>query len=218
MTLLFSGPPGVGKTACAEGLAAELGLSILVADYGQVENCFVGETEKNISRLFREAASHRALLFLDEADAVLANRDRAFRNWEVRAVNVLLQQIERYEGVCILATNRLEDLDRALERRVSIKIRFERPDTEQRRRIWEILVPPSLPLADDVDLDSLAEYDLSGGEIKNALLNAARAALTRGPHAKVTGQDLRRSARAELDGKWGGSAGEPIGYGRSGAL
>ena len=126
--LLFSGPPGTGKTATAEALAHELGKPILVADYSRIQNCFVGQTEKNIVRAFREAKDQDAVLFWDEADAMFYDRDSASRNWEVRDVNVLLQQLEQFEGVCILATNRKITLDKALQRRITLKVEFQRPD------------------------------------------------------------------------------------------
>ena len=132
--LLFSGPPGTGKTATAEALAHELEKPILVADYSRIQNCFVGQTEKNIVRVFREARSQDAVLFWDEADAMFYDRDLAARTWEVRDVNVLLQQLERFEGTCILATNRKVSLDKALERRIALKVDFELPDRAQRRR------------------------------------------------------------------------------------
>ena len=169
IVLMFSGPPGVGKTATAEALAHELGKSILVADYSKIQNCFVGQTEKNIVRVFREAKDQDAVLFWDEADAMFYDRDSASRNWEVRDVNVLLQQVEGFAGICILATNRKVTLDKALQRRITVKVEFNRPDRGERRRIWEKLLPRKLPLARDVDPDSLCQTDLSGGEIKNVV-------------------------------------------------
>jgi SpoVK/Ycf46/Vps4 family AAA+-type ATPase len=201
VTLLFEGPPGVGKTACAEALAASLGKKILVADYSRLQNCFVGVTEKNIAATFRVAAREDAVLFWDEADAMFFDRDQAQQTFEVRHVNVLLQELERFEGVCVLATNRAVSLDPALERRISLKVRFERPDRVMRRAIWDKLIPEALPLTDDVDLDRLAESDLTGGEIKNAVLNAARLALTRGPEARLTREDFEQAIAKERDGR-----------------
>jgi len=212
VTLLFSGPPGTGKTASAEALARELGKPILVANYAEIQNCFVGMTEKNIARTFREAKAHDAVLFWDEADAMFYDRDSASRNWEVRDVNVLLQELERFEGVCVLATNRKVALDKALERRITMKVEFERPDREARRGIWEKMLPKKMPLAQDVDLDRLAEADLSGGEIKNVVLNAARLALQRGGKAKVTMNDLLKAVDMETEGKWSENGGSGIGF------
>ncbi len=212
LTLLFSGPPGVGKTASAEALADRLDLPILVTDYSQVQNCWVGQTEKNIVRTFWVARATDAVLFWDEADAMFYDRDSGFRNYEVRQVNVLLQQIERFEGICILATNRKTSLDRALERRIAMKVEFERPDRRMRRRIWGKLIPDAMPLADDVDLEKLSEADLTGGEIKNAVLNAARLAIAGKEGAQITMQHLRKAVRMEKEGKWKKGRGSPVGF------
>ena len=207
VTLLFSGPPGVGKTACAEALAHELDRPILVADYSQIQNCFVGQTEKNIVEMFRVARAHEAVLFWDEADAMFYDREMAARSWEVRDVNVLLQELERFDGVCVLATNRKVSLDKALERRISLKVEFERPDREMRRQIWEKLIPEKLPLSDDVDLDKLSAFDLTGGEIKNVVLNAARLTVARNSNGPVTMADLEDALDVETQGKWSGDVG-----------
>jgi hypothetical protein len=201
-TVLFSGPPGTGKTATAEALAYELGKPLLTIDYSRVQNCFVGQTEKNIVRAFREAKSQDAVLFWDEADAMFYDRDQARYNWEIRDVNVLLQQIEQFEGVCILATNRKVTLDKALQRRIALKLEFDRPDCLQRRQIWEKLLPPKLPLAPDISLDLLCKSDLSGGEIKNVVLNAARLAWKRDPPGPLSMNDFQEALTLELLGGW----------------
>lgn len=210
--LLFSGPPGTGKTATAEGIAHELDKPILVADYSRIQNCFVGQTEKNISRVFYEAKKQDAVLFWDEADAMFYDRDSARYNWEVRDVNVLLQHLERFEGVCILATNRKITLDKALERRISLKIEFERPGPRERREIWQRFLPPKLPLGGDVNLDRLGEADLAGGEIKNVVLNAARLALRRNSNGPITMQDFATAIEMETKNRWNAEGRKPIGF------
>jgi SpoVK/Ycf46/Vps4 family AAA+-type ATPase len=212
VTLLFSGPPGVGKTASAEALAHELGRPILPVDYSEVQNCYVGNTEKNIVRMFREAAAREAVLFWDEADAMFYDRDAAARTWEVRDVNVLLQELERFEGVCVLATNRRVSLDPALERRITLKVAFEPPDREERLAIWQRMIPAKLPLGHDVDLDVLTAAELTGGEIKNVLLNAARLALGRGPEGPVTMADFGEALRMEKAGSRRGDRSGGIGF------
>jgi AAA+ superfamily predicted ATPase len=197
--LLFYGPPGTGKTATAEALAHELCRPLIVADYSKIQNPYVGMTEKNIVRVFQEAQRRKAVLFWDEADAMLFDRDDAVRTWEVRDVNVLLQQIERFEGVCILATNRHKNLDKALARRISMQVEFRRPQTaSERLRIWNAMLPPQLPLDSSVDLGVIAQEDLSGGEIKNVLLNAARFAAARGDaNPKLTHADFEEAVQWE---------------------
>jgi AAA+ superfamily predicted ATPase len=212
VTLLFWGPPGTGKTASAEGLACELGKPILVVNYAEIQSCWVGETEKNIVRAFNEAKRHDAVLFWDEADAIFFDRDSAARNWEVRDVNVLLQELERFDGVCVLATNRQLTLDKALERRITLKVEFARPDRNMRRQIWEKLLPKNMPVTGDVDLDELSKPDLSGGEIKNAVLNAARTALERRGKGPVRMDDFICAIEMETKGRWSEGGGKPIGF------
>jgi SpoVK/Ycf46/Vps4 family AAA+-type ATPase len=211
-TMLFYGPPGTGKTATAEAIAHELGKPLLVADYSQIQNCFVGQTEKNISAIFRKARQNSAVLFWDEADAMFFDRDRASQAWEVRDVNMLLQQIERFEGVCILSTNRRVTLDKALERRITAKVEFPRPDRALRETIWKKLLPKKLPIAKDVQLSDLSAADLSGGEIKNVILNAARLACVRSESRAVTAEDFRKALKMETGERWAGKSRQPAGF------
>jgi SpoVK/Ycf46/Vps4 family AAA+-type ATPase len=125
---------------------------------------------------------------------------------------VLLTELEKYEGVCILATNRKVSLDPALERRISLKIEFDRPDRTERQQIWRRLIPEKLPLGGDVDVAALAEHDLSGGEIKNAVLNAARLALTRGATGPLTHADFKEAIRLEHDGRLRADSHPKIGF------
>jgi hypothetical protein len=212
VTVLFYGPPGTGKTATAEAIAHELDKPLLVADYAKLQNCFVGQTEKNIVSTFRKARQHDAVLFWDEADAMFFDRDAASRTWEVRDVNVLLQEIERFEGVCILATNRQVTLDKALERRITAKVPFPRPDSALRETIWRKLLPKRLPLAPGVDIARLSREDLAGGEIKNVILNAARFACGRGEDASVTADDFERALIMETTERWTQAGGRRIGF------
>ncbi|MDO8433076.1 MAG: ATP-binding protein [Candidatus Binatus sp.] len=217
VTALFSGPPGTGKTASAEAIAHAMGKPILAIDYAEIQNAFVGETEKNITRVFREAREAEAVLFWDEADAMFFNRDSAYRNWEVREVNVLLQELERFDGVCILSTNRKVTLDPALERRIAVKVEFERPDLNIRREIWRRMIPDKLPML-DVDVEKLAACDLTGGEIKNVVLNAARIALSREGKGPVTMADFERAIAMETTNRWSRQGGAPIGFQQTGRI
>jgi len=212
VTMLFYGPPGTGKTATAEGLAHALDRPFLSVSYPEIMNSFVGMTEKNIARVFRAARDSGAVLFWDEVDSMLYDRDSARQGWEVRDINVLLQELEKFEGLCILATNRQPCLDKALERRIALKVPFERPSQDQRRQIWDVMIPEELPLASDVCLDSLAAEDLSGGEIKNVLLNAARGALLRGADTELRMDDLRQAIESEHKGRWSNGASKPFGF------
>ncbi|HOX05708.1 MAG TPA: ATP-binding protein [Planctomycetota bacterium] len=199
VTLLFAGPPGVGKTACAEALAHELGRPILVADYARLQSCWIGETDKHIVAIFREARQSGAVLFWDEADSMFFDRENAFHAWEVRTVNVLLQEIERFDGVCVLTTNRRVALDPALERRITLKVEFSAPDRTMRRRIWEKMLGARLPLSGDVDAGWLSQAELTGGQIKNVLLNAARLALAERSAGPVTRADFEAAMAMELE-------------------
>ena len=185
LLMLFYGPPGTGKTMTAEAIAGELGMNVAYVRVDRLISAYVGETEKNIYELFREIDRQKTLLLIDEADSLLYTRESAHRSWEMREVNTLLQAIERYDGIAILTTNNEIMLDRALERRLSFKIEFKVPSKELRRKIWErFLYSAKLPLSEDIDLERLSRYELTGGHIKNVVLNAAREAA----HALIEGQ------------------------------
>ncbi|GMV92626.1 MAG: hypothetical protein AMXMBFR82_24040 [Candidatus Hydrogenedentota bacterium] len=215
VTMLFAGPPGTGKTASAEALAGELKKDLLVVNYARIQDCFVGQTEKNIVATFREARAKDAVLFWDEADAMFYDRNLASRTWEVRDVNVLLQEIERFDGVCILATNRKITLDKALERRITLKVEFEPPNRESREAIFKKLIPAKMPLARDVTFDKLSDLELSGGEIKNVILNAARIALHRGgTRTRIAMRDFDQALELSRKGALRKSERRSIGFRR----
>ncbi len=185
LLMLFYGPPGTGKTMTAEAIAGELGMNVAYVRVDRLISAYVGETEKNIYELFREIDRQKTLLLIDEADSLLYTRESAHRSWEMREVNTLLQAIERYDGIAILTTNNEIMLDKALERRLSFKIEFKVPSKELRKKIWErFLYSAKLPLSEDIDLERLSRYELTGGHIKNVVLNAAREAA----HALIEGQ------------------------------
>jgi SpoVK/Ycf46/Vps4 family AAA+-type ATPase len=178
----FAGPPGTGKTICAEAVAHALGMKLLVVDYAEAESMWVGETPKNIARIFRDAADQDAVLFFDEADAIATRRSIGAALPHDRemnlTVNVLLRELEAFNGIVILATNLAANFDPAFERRIRTHVLFEMPGAEERKRIWELQIHPTkTPLAADVDFRRLAErYVASGGDIKNAVIKAAAAA------------------------------------------
>ncbi len=178
----FAGPPGTGKTICAEAIANALGMKLLVVDYAEVESMWMGETPKNIAGVFRSAAEQNAVLFFDEADSIAARRSTGVNLPQQRegnlSVNVLLRELEMFNGVVIFATNLAANFDPAFERRIRTHVKFEMPGVEERERIWLVqLHPRKTPLAEDVDFKFLAQQNvMSGGEIRNAVIKAAAAA------------------------------------------
>jgi SpoVK/Ycf46/Vps4 family AAA+-type ATPase len=178
----FAGPPGTGKTICAEAIAHSLGRELLVVRYAELESMWMGETPKNVAAIFRTAREEQAVLLFDEADAVAARRSTSVDSGSQResnsVVNVLLQELERYSGVVIFATNLAANFDPAFERRIRTHVLFEMPGEAERAKIWQVqLHPLRTPLAADVDFNALAHrYPVSGGDIQNAVLKAALAA------------------------------------------
>jgi SpoVK/Ycf46/Vps4 family AAA+-type ATPase len=178
----FAGPPGTGKTICAEAIAKSLGRQLLVVRYAELESMWMGETSKNVAAIFRTAREEQAVLLFDEADAIAARRSTSVDSGSQResnsVVNVLLQELERYTGVVIFATNLAANFDPAFERRIRTHVLFELPGETERARIWKVQLHPSrTPLAPDVDFNALAhQYEVSGGDIQNAVLKAALAA------------------------------------------
>src|ERR687885_1605075 len=186
----FAGPPGTGKTICAEALAYSLNKKLLVVRYAELESRWVGQTAKHVTAVFRSAARQDAVLFFDEADAIAGRRftsvSAAYEREANAVVNVLLHELENFPGVVIFATNLAANIDPAFERRIRTHILFEMPNAEERERIWRVqLHSRKTPLAEDVDFRFLAEaYPRSGGDIKNAVLKAAQIATTEpGPDA-----------------------------------
>jgi len=182
LTFNFAGPPGTGKTICAEAVANALGMKLLRVNYAEAESMWAGETPKNIAGVFRAASDEGAVLFFDEADAIAARRSTGSNLPYEREMNitvdVLLRELEGFNGVAIFATNVAANFDPAFERRIRTHVLFEMPGEEQRAEIWRLQVHPTkTPLAPDVDFHDLAKkYPASGGDIKNAVIKAAAAA------------------------------------------
>jgi SpoVK/Ycf46/Vps4 family AAA+-type ATPase len=186
----FAGPPGTGKTICAEALAYTLHRKLLVVRYSELESRWVGQTAKHVASVFRAAERQDAVLFFDESDTIAGRRFATMQAAVDReansVVNVLLHELEAFPGIVIFATNLAANMDPAFERRIRTHILFEMPNAAERERIWRVqLHPQKTPLADDVDFRVLAErYPRSGGDIKNAVLKAAQIATTEpGPDA-----------------------------------
>ena len=178
----FAGAPGTGKTICAEAIANELGRRLLVVRYAEMESLWMGETPKNVAAVFRMARQENAVLLFDEADSIAARRstslDHGFLRESNTVVNVLLKELETFNGVVIFATNLAANFDPAFERRIRTHVLFEMPGVDEREQIWRVQMHPRLtPLASDVNFRLLAEtYEASGGDIRNAVLKAAMAA------------------------------------------
>jgi ATP-dependent 26S proteasome regulatory subunit len=213
LNALFSGPPGTGKTMAAEVIARDLRLDLYQIDLSQVVSKYIGETEKNLSQIFREAQSSNAILFFDEADALFGKRSEvkdAHDRYANIEVGYLLQKMEEYEGIAILATNLRQHLDDAFVRRMQFIVEFPFPDEEYRRRIWEVIFPREAPLGEDVDFGVLArEVKLAGGNIKNIALAAAFYAagdggVVRMPHLmRAARREHQKLGRTWNDARWG---------------
>jgi ATP-dependent 26S proteasome regulatory subunit len=200
VTVLFAGPPGTGKTMAAEIIAAELGLDLYKIDLSTVVSKYIGETEKNLERIFNEAQSSNAILFFDEADAIFGKRSEvkdAHDRYANIEISYLLQRMEAYDGVTILATNLRANLDEAFTRRLGFAVDFPFPDEADRLRIWQTLFPPGVPRAPELDFGLLARrFKLAGGNIRNVIVGAAY--LAAADSGQVTMKHLLHCTRREL--------------------
>jgi hypothetical protein len=200
ISALFTGPPGTGKTLAAQIIANELGIDLYRIDLSTVVSKYIGETEKNLERIFKEAQASNAILFFDEADAIFGKRSEvkdAHDRYANIEVGYLLQRMEAYDGIAILATNLRANLDEAFTRRLQFIIHFPFPEEEYRRRIWEVLTPPDLPGADGLDHAVMAKrFKLAGGSIRNIIASAAFLAASDG--GQVTMAHLMHGARREF--------------------
>lgn len=200
VTALFSGSPGTGKTMAAEVIAKVLELDVFKIDLSGMVSKYIGETEKNLEKVFAEAESTSAILFFDEADAIFGKRSEV-KDAHDRYANIetsyLLQRMEAYDGVTILSTNLRANLDEAFTRRMQVIVDFPFPDDEQRLRIWQTLFPKGVPCADDVDLATMARrFKFAGGSIRNALISAAYFAAADGGELNM--RHLMHGTRREL--------------------
>jgi ATP-dependent 26S proteasome regulatory subunit len=197
VTALFAGESGTGKTLAAEVLAGELGLDLYRIDLAATVSKYIGETEKNLRRLFLAAEASGAVLLFDEADALFGKRGEVkdghdrYANLEVA---YLLQRMESYRGLAILTTNLRSNVDRAFLRRLRFVVQFPFPDPRERAEIWRRTFPTSAPL-DGIDLGALAKLAVAGGSIKAIALSAAFAAAEGG--GAITPAHVLRAARVE---------------------
>ena len=177
MSILFYGAPGTGKTMSAQVLANALGMPLYRVDLSQLISKYIGETQKNIGRIFDEAEKCDCILLFDEADAIFSKRSDvsdAQDRYSNAETAYLLQRIEQYAGVSILATNLLQNFDEAFRRRISYMVHFPMPDVQIRAELWENIFPEDTPVSREVDPLTLAQtFELSGASIKNAALHGA---------------------------------------------
>lgn len=177
LKVLFSGAAGTGKTMTAGIIARDLGLDLYKIDLSGIVSKFIGETEKNLDRIFRASQSGNAILFFDEADALFGKRSEV-KDAHDRYANIevayLLQKMDDHDGVVILATNLSKNLDEAFSRRMHYAVEFPLPNAAHREQLWRGMFPPQAPVADDVDFKFLSEqFALPGGDIRNVVLSAA---------------------------------------------
>jgi ATPase family protein associated with various cellular activities (AAA)/winged helix domain-containing protein len=177
LMVLFAGTSGTGKTMSAAVIAREIGLELHRVELASIVSKYIGETEKNLSRIFEAARTANVMLFFDEADALLGRRSEV-KDAHDRYANIevayLLQKMEEHDGVVILASNLSKNMDSAFARRMHYVVEFPRPETDLRERLWRGVFPREVPLADDVDFAFLArQFQLSGGDIKTIALDAA---------------------------------------------
>lgn len=178
MGMLFWGPPGTGKTWAAICIARAMNKQVKIIDSAQLQSSEPGGFERALQGVFAEAKKKKEVLFIDECDSLVQDR-KGMGQILSAETNCLLKEVENFDGILILATNRVSELDKALERRISLVVEFPNPNAEQREAIWKRMLPSKMPLAEDVDVKVLAtEFEISGGFIKNAVLGAARLAVT----------------------------------------
>ncbi len=213
LNVLFAGPSGTGKTMAADVMAGELGLDLYKIDLSGVVSKYIGETEKNLARIFEEAETSNAILFFDEADALFGKRSEVHDSHDRYAnieISYLLQRMEEYDGMAILATNLNKNLDEAFVRRMHFTVEFTFPNEKNRRRIWEKIWPASTPCSDDLDLDFMARrFEIAGGNIRNIALAAAFLAADDGgvvnmEHLiRATQREYQKMGKLMVDGEFG---------------
>ncbi|MEW6371123.1 MAG: ATP-binding protein [Pseudomonadota bacterium] len=202
LSALFFGAPGTGKTMAAEVIAAELGLPLFRIDLSQVVDKYVGETEKNLRRLFDSADASDVVLFFDEADALFGKRSAvkdAHDRYANLEISYLLERMERFKGLAILATNRRKDLDEAFLRRLRFAIEFPLPGPEERLRIWRGALPDGVDGA-GIDFDFLAQrFPLAGGHIRGIVFHACLQGACAGAPPRLTMAAVLRALLREYD-------------------
>ncbi len=184
LSMLFAGPPGTGKTLLANAIANELGKVLYRVDLSRIVDKYIGETEKNLGKIFDEAAKAQAIILFDEADALFAKRTEVKSSndrYANQEINYLLQKLESYNGITILTTNLSKSIDDAFRRRIRFIVDFPMPDARARASLWKRMIPPEAPLEKGIRWSWLADtFEMSGGHIRNAVLKASISAAAAG--------------------------------------
>lgn len=223
LVMLLHGPPGTGKTALAHAIAGSLGRPLITTDISKILDKWFGESEKRLSKVFltyRQIAKRTnqlPILLLNEADQIISKRgsinqttDRTYNHMQ----NILLENLETFNGILIATTNMIDNIDDAFSRRFDLKLELDRPTAKDRKRLWRKLIPPKLPSADDIDLGALAEqYDFSGGQIELVIRNTAIAVADRPESEQMVHQaDLIKYANLEQHSSFDDNSNNRIGF------
>ena len=199
--VLMYGPPGTGKTMAAQVMANELGMELYRVDLSQVTSKYIGETEKNLERVFREAEHSNVILFFDEADSLFGKRTEVkdsndkYANQET---SYILQRIESYEGMVILATNLVKNFDSAFMRRITVSIRFAEPDEEMRKLLWKDMLQNTALAEDEVMMENLAkQFEITGSNIKSIVRNAIFMSFMEERELRI--EDIAKAIKVEFE-------------------
>ncbi len=200
LTMLFAGPPGTGKTMAATIVAGELGLPAYRVDISQVMSKYIGETEKSLGEIFDAAERSNAILFFDETDAIFGKRSEIKDSHDKYAnveTSFLLQRLESFDGIVLMSTNLLQNIDEAFMRRINYIINFPFPDPQRRLILWKKNFPEKMPLDDGIDFEYLAnQFELSGAAIKSAVMSAAFLAAEEGTPVNMS--HILRAVKKQL--------------------
>jgi len=196
VNLLFSGESGTGKTYCGEVIAEYLGTKAEIISVSDIEDKYVGQSERNVSGIFKRLKGGSVVLILDEVDSWLSSRSGSKQHHENKLTNQFLIELERHNGIVVMTTNRPVKLDKALQRRIDLNMHFPFPNQEARKKIWEYIIPEKMPKDGEIDFDKISEARLNGGNIKNAILTAARKMVIK--DVKLTTDIILESVKEEV--------------------
>lgn len=204
ITMLFHGPSGTGKTATSEAIAKKINKKIGIVNYAQIYDCWVGNSEKNIKRVFEEAKENDCVLLFDEAEAMFSERFIGVSSIERMhnlMTNTLMQEFEKFSGIIILTTNREDVIDAAFDRRILLKLKFDLPSADIRAEIWELFLKGCPNLSPDVSFSELGRrYSFTGGKIKNVVIKTIMKCAPK--NTQITMPSLIESANEELNGNF----------------